>query len=93
MVRKILLLITTVTVLALTVLTMMALVLTDVGSAPAEIPDWVNYPGSEWYIDSYEMMENKKVRVSRAEAGADNKVSIEPKAEDDSAWYEIWKKF
>ena len=51
-----------------------------------------NYPGSEWYIDSYEMMENKKVRVSR-KAGAGSAVSIEPKTEDDSAWYEIWKKF
>ncbi len=39
---------TTLTVLALTVLTMMVLVLTDFGAAPAEIPDWVNYPGSEW---------------------------------------------
>ena len=43
MVRRILLLMTTLTVLALTVL-----VLTDFGAAPAEIPDWVNYPGSEW---------------------------------------------
>ena len=43
MVRRILVLMTTFTVLVLTVL-----VLTDFGAAPAEIPDWVNYPGSEW---------------------------------------------
>ena len=52
-----------------------------------------NYPGSEWYIDSYEMMENKKVSVSRTQAGAGKKVSIESRPENDSAWYEIWKKF
>jgi outer membrane protein assembly factor BamD len=37
-----------------------------------------NFPGSEWYIDSYEMMENKKVRQEK-----------EPEKE----WYEIWKGF
>jgi len=35
-----------------------------------------NFPGSEWYIDSYEMMEKKKVRQTK---------------EADSSWYEIWK--
>jgi len=35
-----------------------------------------NFPGSEWYIDSYEMIEKKKVRH-------------EQKA--DRSWYEIWK--
>ncbi|NQV99247.1 MAG: outer membrane protein assembly factor BamD [Rhodospirillales bacterium] len=50
-----------------------------------------NYPGSEWYIDSYEMMENKKVRVSRT--GSANKVNSEDGQGEEAAWYEIWKKF
>jgi len=50
-----------------------------------------NYPGSEWYIDSYEMMENKTVRVSSAAEGEE--VSIEGKPEEEPAWYELWKKF
>ncbi len=37
-----------------------------------------NFPGSEWYIDSYEMMENKKVRQGE---------------EPDKKWYEVWKGF
>ncbi len=52
-----------------------------------------NYPGSEWYIDSYEMMENKKVRVSGSTAGAGRKVSIESGQEDEPSWYEVWKMF
>jgi len=35
-----------------------------------------NFPGSEWYIDSYEMIEKKKIRHTK---------------ESDSSWYEIWK--
>ncbi len=50
-----------------------------------------NYPGSEWYIDSYEMMENKSVRVSSVEDGKE--VTIEGEPENEAAWYEIWKKF
>lgn len=50
-----------------------------------------NYPGSEWYIDSYEMMENKTVRVSSATEGKE--VTIEGKPTDEAAWYELWKKF
>lgn len=33
-----------------------------------------NFPGSEWYIDSYEMLENKKVRPEKKE----------------SAWWKVW---
>jgi len=33
-----------------------------------------NFPGSEWYIDSYEIMENKKVRQQQAE----------------KPWYKFW---
>jgi len=33
-----------------------------------------NFPGSEWYIDSYEMLENKKVRPEPA----------------DSPWWKLW---
>jgi outer membrane protein assembly factor BamD len=33
-----------------------------------------NFPGSEWYIDSYEMIENKQVRPKRAE----------------KPWYQFW---
>jgi outer membrane protein assembly factor BamD len=37
-----------------------------------------NFPGSEWYIDSYEMMEKKKIRQAN---------------EPDKKWYEVWKGF
>jgi outer membrane protein assembly factor BamD len=37
-----------------------------------------NFPGSEWYIDSYEMLEKKKVRQSK---------------EPEKKWYEVWKGF
>ena len=50
-----------------------------------------NYPGSEWYIDSYEMMENNKVRISSTATG--KKVSIETNRQEKAAWYELWKKF
>jgi len=50
-----------------------------------------NYPGSEWYIDSYEMMENNKVRISSTATG--KKVSIETDRQEKAAWYELWKKF
>lgn len=50
-----------------------------------------NYPGSEWYIDSYQMMENKIVRVSRS--GGRQKVEIGTGEEQEPSWYEIWKKF
>ncbi len=50
-----------------------------------------NYPGSEWYMDSYDMMENKRVRVSSNEDGED--VGIEAPPDEKAAWYEIWKKF
>lgn len=50
-----------------------------------------NYPGSEWYIDSYEMMENKVVRVSKTQTGS--KIDIETGEAKEPAWYEIWKKF
>jgi len=52
-----------------------------------------NYPGSEWYIDSYEMMENKKVRVSGSGAGSGQNVSIESKQDEKPSWYEVWKMF
>ncbi len=35
-----------------------------------------NFPGSEWYIDSYEMLQNKKIRILDKSG---------------KAWYEIWK--
>lgn len=35
-----------------------------------------NFPGSEWYIDSYEMLKNKKIRVVN---------------KSEKAWYEVWK--
>jgi len=37
-----------------------------------------NFPGNEWYVDSYEMMEKKKVRTDTASG---------------KKWYEIWKGF
>ena len=33
-----------------------------------------NFPGSEWYIDSYEIMENKKIRVE----------------EEEAPWWKVW---
>ena len=50
-----------------------------------------NYPGSEWYINSYEMIENNKVPISSTAKG--EKVSIETVRQEKAAWYEIWKKF
>ena len=50
-----------------------------------------NYPGSEWYINSYEMIENNKVPISSTAKG--KKVSIETVRQEKAAWYELWKKF
>ena len=50
-----------------------------------------NYPGSEWYVNSYELMENKKVNVSSA--SQDKKVNIKDSRVGKAAWYELWKKF
>jgi outer membrane protein assembly factor BamD len=50
-----------------------------------------NYPGSEWYINSYEMIENNKVPISITAKG--KKVNIETVRQEKAAWYEIWKKF
>jgi outer membrane protein assembly factor BamD len=33
-----------------------------------------NFPGSEWYIDSYEMIEGKKIRPE----------------DEDEPWYQLW---
>ena len=50
-----------------------------------------NYPGSEWYINSYEMIENNKVPISITSKG--KKVNIETVRQEKAAWYELWKKF
>ena len=50
-----------------------------------------NYPGSKWYINSYEMIENNKVPISSTARG--KKVSIETVRQEKAAWYELWKKF
>ena len=50
-----------------------------------------NYPGSEWYINSYEMVENNKVPISITAKG--KKVNIETVRQEKAAWYELWKKF
>ena len=50
-----------------------------------------NYPGSKWYINSYEMIENNKVPISSTAKG--KKVSIETVRQEKAAWYELWKKF
>ena len=50
-----------------------------------------NYPGSEWYINSYEMIENNKVPISITAKG--KKVNIETVRQEKAAWYELWKKF
>jgi outer membrane protein assembly factor BamD len=50
-----------------------------------------NYPGSEWYINSYEMIENNKIPISSTAKG--KKVSIETVRQEKAAWYELWKKF
>jgi outer membrane protein assembly factor BamD len=50
-----------------------------------------NYPGSKWYINSYEMIENNKVPISIAAKG--KKVNIETVRQEKAAWYELWKKF
>jgi len=50
-----------------------------------------NYPGSEWYINSYELMENKKIIIKSTNEG--KKTSIEDSRKKKEAWYELWKKF
>ena len=50
-----------------------------------------NYPGSEWYINSYEMIENNKIPISSSAKG--KKISIETVRQEKAAWYELWKKF
>jgi len=50
-----------------------------------------NYPGSDWYIDSYAMMEKNKVRINTTATG--KKVSIETDRQEKADWYELWKKF
>ena len=50
-----------------------------------------NYPGSEWYINSYEMIENNKIPISSTAKG--KKISIETVRQEKAAWYELWKKF
>ena len=50
-----------------------------------------NYPGSKWYINSYEMIENNKVPISITVKG--KKVNIETVRQEKAAWYELWKKF
>jgi outer membrane protein assembly factor BamD len=50
-----------------------------------------NYPGSEWYINSYELMENKKINFGSARKG--KKVSFKDSRKKKAAWYELWKKF
>ena len=50
-----------------------------------------NYPGSEWYVNSYEMIENNKVPISITAKG--KKVNIETVRQEKAAWYELWKKF
>ena len=50
-----------------------------------------NYPGNEWYLNSYEMIENNKVPISITAKG--KKVNIETVRQEKAAWYELWKKF
>ncbi len=50
-----------------------------------------NYPSSEWYINSYEMIKNKKVTVSTS--GDYEKTKFDDSRNKKAAWYELWKKF
>lgn len=50
-----------------------------------------NYPGSEWYINSYEMIENKEFSVSSSDDV--KKMNFEDGRNKKAAWYELWKKF
>jgi outer membrane protein assembly factor BamD len=50
-----------------------------------------NYPGSEWYINSYELMENKK--NSFYSTREDQKGNFKDSRKKKSAWYELWKNF
>jgi outer membrane protein assembly factor BamD len=50
-----------------------------------------NYPGNEWYMNSYELMENKKINFGSARKG--KKVSFKDSRKKKAAWYELWKKF
>jgi hypothetical protein len=47
-----------------------------------------NYPGNEWYMNSYELMENKKISNGSALEG--KKVSFEDSRKKKAAWYELW---
>jgi outer membrane protein assembly factor BamD len=55
-----------------------------------------NFPGSEWYIDSYELVELKRVRESDrpwyAFWGSDDTDTIEVKKleADEEPWYKFW---
>ena len=58
-----------------------------------------NFPGSEWYVDSYEMLEGKKVRTAKDEApwyafwdsGDQDGTKLEPLTEaQQSPWYKVW---
>jgi len=50
-----------------------------------------SFSGNEWYMNSYELMENKKISNGSALEG--KKVSFEDSRKKKAAWYELWKKF
>lgn len=58
-----------------------------------------NFPGSDWYIDSYETVENKPFRPVKEKSwyefgSAEKKivhVKTPPPQKDEDAWYKIWK--
>jgi len=61
-----------------------------------------NFPGSEWYIDSYEIVEGKKVRITKEDVPwwklwgdekkvpAKQEVLIEDKKPEKDPWWKIW---
>jgi outer membrane protein assembly factor BamD len=54
-----------------------------------------NFPGSEWYIDSYEMIENKKIRPDEDAWykfwGSDREITpMQPLPKEKVPWYDFW---
>ncbi len=57
-----------------------------------------NFPGSEWYIDAYELVENTRVRPPETSSWYEFWKSDKPVvrstpigAENDGSWYKFWK--
>lgn len=57
-----------------------------------------NFPGSEWYIDAYELVENTRVRPPKTSSWYEFWKSDKPVvrstpigAEKDGSWYKFWK--